>query len=231
MPGALIFDLFHTLTAPPSLLDLPPHPRERLGVSRERWEEVQFSETRARLVGRVRQPADILRDITDRMLPGLEPALIGDLVLDRAHRLIAMLQQIPGETLSTLAGLRERGWVLVLLSNADAMECAPWAASPLARHFHKALFSCDIGCCKPEVESYRLAVEASGVPLESCWFIGDGGSDELVGARQAGLRTIFLSAVVEEMWPDRVPTRAGLADAHIRQLSELLLPTGPLGSR
>ena len=54
MSGALIFDLFHTLTAPPSLLDLPPHPRERLGVSRERWEEVQFSETRARLVGRVR---------------------------------------------------------------------------------------------------------------------------------------------------------------------------------
>jgi putative hydrolase of the HAD superfamily len=228
MPGALIFDLFHTLTAPPSQLDLPPHPRERLGIPRQAWEDVQFSHTRERLVGIHRRPEEILRDITERLVPGLSREVLQALVLDRAHRLIAMMQQIPTETLTTLAELRRQGWILVLLSNADAMESAPWSASPLARYFHKALFSCDIACAKPEPESYRLAVEATGMSMERCWFLGDGGSDELVGARAVGLRTIFCSAVVEELWPERVADRINLADAHIHSLAHLLGEGSPL---
>lgn len=112
MAGALILDLFHTLTAPPSLLELPPHPRERLGIPRQAWEEVQFSQTRERLVGVHRRPEAILRDITERLVPGLPPAMIDLLVLDRAHRLIAMLQQVPTATLTALAELRRRGWAV-----------------------------------------------------------------------------------------------------------------------
>jgi FMN phosphatase YigB (HAD superfamily) len=53
-------------------------------------------------------------------------------------------------------------------------------------------------------------------------FVGDGGSDELQGARAVGLRTVFVSGVIEELWPERIEPRRAVADHHVRWVPELL---------
>jgi putative hydrolase of the HAD superfamily len=61
-----------------------------------------------------------------------------------------------------------------------------------------------------------------GLSPGECVFVGDGGSDELRGAKAAGLRTVFMSGAVEELWPERVAPRRALADHHIRSIPEIL---------
>jgi putative hydrolase of the HAD superfamily len=65
-----------------------------------------------------------------------------------------------------------------------------WEESPLAPLFDEAVFSCNVHLIKPDPEIYLLAARLVNCPPQACVFIGDGGSDELMGARRAGMRTI-----------------------------------------
>jgi FMN phosphatase YigB (HAD superfamily) len=52
--------------------------------------------------------------------------------------------------------------------------------------------------------------------------VGDGGSNELEGAREMGLKTVLMSGVVGELWPEKIEARLPFADHHIRSIPELL---------
>jgi putative hydrolase of the HAD superfamily len=79
---------------------------------------------------------------------------------------------------------------------------------------------------KPEVESFQACLLALSLEPKDCVFVGDGGSDELVGAKAAGLRTVFVSGVIENLFPERIPARIAVADHHIRRVPELLALLG-----
>ena len=49
----------------------------------------------------------------------------------------------------------------------------------------------------------------------------DGGSNELEGARNAGMTTIMITGIIRELWPDRIADRRRHADFVIEQLTEL----------
>lgn len=122
------------------------------------------------------------------------------------------------------AGLR-----LGLISNADVMEMAPWSFCPLARLIDVAMFSCEVGLVKPELEIYCRCVQALGASATQCVFVGDGGSNELVGAKRAGMSTVFVSGVMASLWPDRIEERRSTSDHHIERISELPLLLGLTG--
>lgn len=65
-----------------------------------------------------------------------------------------------------------------------------WDASPLARHVRATAFSSELGVCKPDRLPYRTALDALGASAEGTFFVGDGGSSELSGARALGLTAI-----------------------------------------
>jgi len=115
---------------------------------------------------------------------------------------------------------------LGLISNADVMEVAAWPASPLAGLFDVEVFSCMAGCAKPERTIYDRCLRALGVSPAESLFVGDGGSDELVGAREAGMSTVFVSGVMASLWPERVSERRASADYHIERVPELLALLG-----
>ncbi len=58
---------------------------------------------------------------------------------------------IPDENLNALRQLREAGYRLGLISNADVMEVAAWPDCPAAGFFDASVFSCEVGCVKPPV--------------------------------------------------------------------------------
>ena len=74
---------------------------------------------------------------------------------------------------------------------------------------------------KPDIHIYELAMRRLGVPPEICLFVGDGGSDELYGAKSAGMKTVFSEAL--EVKDDESRSRImAYADHHIKNFREIL---------
>ena len=105
--------------------------------------------------------------------------------------------------LPMLAALRERGYRLCLLSNCSGEEVESIRESILAPYFDGIVLSHETGYCKPEREIYRLAADILSVETEECVFIGDGGSRELYGAAEAGMRAYRAMWYIRQM-PDAV---------------------------
>jgi putative hydrolase of the HAD superfamily len=131
------------------------------------------------------------------------------------------LIQVPAETEEVLARLKARGKRLGLLSNASVMEIGAWDRSPIAPFFDSALFSCFAGYMKPDRRIYEMSMDALGVTPEQCVFVGDGGSQELEGARDVGICAIMVAGMIRDLWPDRIEERRQHADLMIEHLREL----------
>jgi putative hydrolase of the HAD superfamily len=84
--------------------------------------------------------------------------------------------------------LARRGIRLGTISNCMAEDVAAWPGCAFAPHFSCAVFSFAAGAVKPDVDIYLGALQCLDVKAEDALYVGDGGDDELSGARRAGLR-------------------------------------------
>jgi putative hydrolase of the HAD superfamily len=219
---AVVFDLFHTLTGPESKWSDLPWTSDVLGIDRRTWNELLTSHSRWRLAGAETDPFVIIST-----LARMHDPLIGDDTIRRAvdvrvRRFRQAFDRIPPENIETLRRLRSAGFKLGLISNADVMEAEPWADCALAACFDAVTFSCAVGHVKPEAAIYAHCLATLGCEGSECLFVGDGGSNELEGARAAGLSPVFVSGVMAELWPERIPERLAHADHHIRSIPEVL---------
>ena len=89
------------------------------------------------------------------------------------------------------------------------------------QYFDDAVFSCNVGLLKPDKQIYELAMKRLNVLPEQCLFVGDGGSNELCGAKSANIRTIF-SEMLETKSIEQMTTIIQYADYHIKHMNELL---------
>jgi putative hydrolase of the HAD superfamily len=215
--------LFHTLTSVESTWGGGlPMTCEMLGVRHQDWDEQLLVHSRDRLAGLRTDPLDIIRTMALAIDPTIPEERIRAATKNRMVRFAAALRDIPQVNLETLARLKSQGKLLALLSNADAMEVESWDATKAARLFDVTVVSCRVGLVKPEPEIYQLCLRELGVAADEGAFVGDGGSDELQGARDVGMTTIMVTGVMQNLWPDRVTTRRHQADYVIERLSELL---------
>jgi len=218
---AVIFDLFHTLTGLESEWSDLPFTCDALGVDRRTWDKVITRGSGARLTGEVRDPFVIVRDLAHQVDPTLSDERIRAATDIRVQRFVDCLQRIPAENAAMLHELRQAGYRLGLISNADAMEVASWADCRLAGLFDVEVFSCDAGCAKPDPAIFLHCLDRLGLQAGECLFAGDGGSSELIGARDVGLGTILVSGVIAELWPERIPQRIATADHHVAWVTEI----------
>jgi putative hydrolase of the HAD superfamily len=223
---AVIFDLFHTLLSLEAAAPGWPATHELLGVSREDWYEKLFRNTRGRLLGLIRDPVEIVADVAHAIDAAIPLDRIRSAAANRQGRFAAAFANVPAETLAVLRRLKDQGKKLCLCSNADAMESAGWDACSLAPLFDAAVFSCNEGCLKPEPEIYDLCLRRLGVPAAAALYVGDGGSQELQGARAVGLTTVMVLEHVRAVWPEQIPERRRHADFVIERLTELAADSG-----
>jgi putative hydrolase of the HAD superfamily len=219
---AYIFDLFHTLTCLERNWSPLPATSEFLGIDREIWNNLLFNNSYDRLCGRQKDPFKIIRDLADQVDPAIPDERVLAAARNRMERFGQALLNIPGDTLETLKKLKGRNLKLGLLSNADVMEIDRWQDSPLAACFDSTVFSCHAGYAKPDREIYEISLLELGVSASEAVFIGDGGSDELAGAKRAGLSTVMITGIIKELWPDAIPARRRWADMEIVALPELV---------
>ena len=137
---------------------------------------------------------------------------------------MAILNPRP-DIVSALRTLSLGGLKLGLLSNCDEREIRRWPDSPLAQYFNAACFSCDIGFTKPDPKAFSIVLERLGTSPQKAAYVGDGGSKELEGARQAGFGlVVFMECFVASNGlrnPDELETFRRTADIVIRRAGEL----------
>jgi putative hydrolase of the HAD superfamily len=219
---AVVFDLFHTLTALESTWGAGRRMTyEMLGVSREAWDEQLHRKSRARLVGAKMDPLEIVAEMAHAIDPSISDDRIRAATENRIARFAAALQEIPAETSVVLGELRARGKRIGLISNADVMEVAAWGQSRIGHLFDSTIFSCVAKCAKPEKEIYELSLRELEVSPAESVFVGDGGSNELEGAENVGMATVMITGIIRELWPERIAERQRHADFVIERLDEL----------
>lgn len=218
---AIIFDLFHTLTARESTWSSGPMTSDLLGVSREGWNEQLLEKSKERLTGKVKDPHIFIRQMARAINPHIPDELIEKAVKNRIDRMRRALLTIPESTKKTLEALKRQGKKLGLLSNADASEIADWNESPIASCFDSVVFSCEVGFVKPERQIYEISLKQLKVKPQDALFVGDGGSRELEGAKELGITAVFIAGIIRELWPDKIEARKKLADYYIENLEEL----------
>lgn len=114
------------------------------------------------------------------------------LVREFVSRLPEHYQLLPG-TAPTLKRLRLQGWSLGVVTNGPAAlqrGKVEWLA--LEELVDTVVISGEESVAKPDPEIFALAVKRLGGEAESGWMIGDNPVADIGGARQAGLRSIWL---------------------------------------
>jgi putative hydrolase of the HAD superfamily len=134
----------------------------------------------------------------------------------------------PSSSIAALVALRERGIRLGVLSNTHALELRAWNRSPLASLFDVVAFSHEIGSCKPDPAAYAYVLDRLHVPAAAAAYVGDGSSDELVGARAAGFGMVVLAEEAPATFvPDDLPRLRTQADTSVTSLTDVV----PLAKR
>jgi putative hydrolase of the HAD superfamily len=197
MVRAVVFDLWNTLATWPAEESGNFRTRwaEGLGVPVERLDEHWYSDSlyAQRESGPIRGAVEELY----RTL-GVE-ADVDELLEARLELTRRSLMPVDG-ALETLRELRRRGLKTALISNCTEEVALIWQETPFAGLFDAALFSATAGCMKPDPEIYELALAELDVPASDVLFVGDGGNDELRGARDAGLTPVLVELDGIEPW-------------------------------
>lgn len=218
----IIFDLFHTLTAPEIVMPGSLSTSEILGIDAVKWNRQLMENSKNRLRGFEKDPEEIIGNLARAIDPFISDGLIVGAAQHRVNRFEVALKQMPAESVQAIQSLKKSGKTIALVSNADVIESAFWNQSPVASFFDEVVFSCDVGYLKPEVEIYNICLQRLNKEPKDCIFVGDGGSDEFVGARQAGLTCVMVTGIAEKIWPEKLESIKPQADFIIQSLFELL---------
>ena len=219
-PSAVLFDLFHTLVdvnAAPG-----PSSSEILGIDPMIWNRKIIEESAHHALGSVSDPYESVRIIVHSIDPSIAEELIRRAVESRPRRFRHALVQVRPDVLQGLERLRALGLRLGLISNAGLDEVEAWPDSPLSRFFDAALFSCHERLMKPDPAIYLRAAARLGVPPRACLFVGDGGSREHAGAREAGMGTCLLLGLLQESLPEIAARRPRDTDYKLTSMSDLV---------
>jgi len=187
----IFFDLFFTLV-------VPVYSSERkeynvLDISAVEWEKYAEDKIlyKKRALGKITDEKEIIEEIINIMPYDVNQEQKDEILCLRQERMGQALQMVDDKIIRTITEIHNQGVKIGLISNADKIDRKSWEESPLSKIFDDAVFSCDVGYLKPDVEIYNLAMKRMNVKAGQAVFVGDGGSDELTGAKNAGMITVF----------------------------------------
>lgn len=93
-----------------------------------------------------------------------------------------------------LAGLRERGFTVGIVSNWHGVLHQILEGHDLKRHCHFVVTSAEAGYRKPHPAIFEQALQLAGAAAQSTVFIGDSWDDDIEGALAAGLAPILFAS-------------------------------------
>ena len=188
----VFFDLFFTLVVPK--YNNKRNENDILGISKSEWEKISEDEDlyKARAIGIVKNPENIIADIIKKANKNITENEIREIQYLREERFRKSLIDVNPIILDVLKKIKNKGKKICLISNADIIDVMYWRDSPLSGLFDEVIFSYDVGFIKPCSEIYEIALKRMNVIPGNSIFVGDGGSNELLGAKNVGMNTILV---------------------------------------
>jgi putative hydrolase of the HAD superfamily len=190
-PASVIFDFFGTLT--PALTSPTDYVSVAavFGLPVAAFQQVMRDSSVDRASGRYGGQSATLRWVASRL--GKHPT---DTQLEDACALrIASVRRdaaLRPDAVSTLKTLKDAGVYIGLVSDCTHELPAIWPTIDVAAYVDVAVFSVEVGACKPDPLPYITACRRLAVAPENCWYVGDGGSQELTGSKALGMTAIQL---------------------------------------
>lgn len=216
----VLFDLFFTLVTP-KYNDLK-NENDVLRMTKAEWE--RYAEDNElylkRASGKEKSPQKIIEDIIEKMKINVSECDIKEILKLREERFKTSLIDVEPTILDVLLDIKKNGKKLCLISNSDIIDVMHWEKSPLSNLFDDTIFSYEVGCLKPQTEIYNLALKRMNVNAEKCIFIGDGGSDELKGAKELGIKTILTGCLFKRD-EEQLYALKEFADYYIEDFNEI----------
>jgi putative hydrolase of the HAD superfamily len=120
----------------------------------------------------------------------LLPDMLSYVVSKRMSTKAACFDYIDTDVITLLKKLKEHGIRLAMLSNCSSEEVTAIRQSSLCPYFDTLVLSYEVGLSKPDPLIYKRVLEELRLPAAECFYVGDGGSNELEGARAAGMDTV-----------------------------------------
>lgn len=219
---AVIFDLYHTLTATEVTSPHGLSTSTILGIDKKVWNMHLLEKSRKRLTGKETDAYSIIKNLAHSIDPFISEELIHQATQHRMMRFEESLIRMPEESTETVKKLKAQGKKIALLSNADAMETGGWKKSPISPFFDVVIFSCEVGFMKPDREIYEICLNRLNEKPENCVFVGDGGSNEFIGAKELGISTIMITGIAERIWPEKLTAIKAHADYIINEVAEMI---------
>ena len=238
MTDGVVFDLFHTLIDPEPLY--PPGFDKRsviadiVGVDRAEllafWVETS--------VERETSIVDLV-DLFDRHCTAagrpLSSATRAEIDGVLGVAVDQALREPDPDIVALLDRLQDQGVAVGVLSNCHEREVRHWDDSPLAPHVRVIGRSSRIGAMKPDRAAYDWIVDRLGIDPARSIYVGNGGSDELAGARRAGFATIVHMNAYDRragsVTVDEQSRRAADADVSVDTVARLVSTIERLVSR
>jgi len=113
--------------------------------------------------------------------------------------------------------LRERSYVLAIVSNAQAVYARRDLSQLFISHlFDVIVFSSEVGWVKPHKAIFQTALEKLKVDASEAVMVGDTFEEDIIGAKKIGLKTVLV-ARTEKQQP-RLNTRPDLTISNLQEL-------------
>lgn len=203
MIKAVIFDMFETLvTLFVGRTYFSENIAQDFGIPLDSFRKAWHSNEHERTIGKYTMKEGV--ELTLKATGAWSKENVELVVRKRRQALEDTFSAIPPESIKLLQTLHQKGLKVGLITNTFSDECEIIKQSPLYPLFDATMISYETGLCKPDPQVYKAIIEKLDVsPQESictpekcllkaqeCLYVGDGGSRELYGARNAGMQAL-----------------------------------------
>lgn len=188
MIKAVIFDMFETLiTHYECPLYFGAQMAKDAGISTESFQFIWRKTENDRTVGKLTFEEVIEMILRENKCYSRE--ILETIVKKRVETKKECFRQLHKEIIPMLSALKEKGVLTGLISNCFSEEAKVIRESVLFPYFDTVYLSYEQGVGKPEQEIYLRCIGELAVKPEECFYIGDGGSNELEAANALGMKT------------------------------------------
>ena len=199
---AVIFDLFETLITEWGHKKYTKNAMcSDLGVERESFDVYWKEKGSDRYLGNI-SFEDSLFYACEKCGKQVEKETIAQVIDERIRTKAECFDNINPEVFRLLRQLREMGFKTAIISNCSSEEVKVLKESELYKYFDEVVLSYEVHMKKPDICIYEETLKRLNMAADECLFVGDGGSDELVGARNAGMK-----AIQAKWYTDQLPVK------------------------
>lgn len=204
MIKAVIFDMFETLV---TLFEGRTYFSENivqdLGLPMNTFRKAWHSNEKERTIGKYSMKEGVV--LTLKTVGAWSEENVELVIRKRREALVDTFSAIPQVSIELLKTLHQKRLKVGLITNTFSDECELIKQSPLYPLFDVALISYETGLCKPDPQVYQLMIEKLNVKAEECLYVGDGGSRELFGAREAGMQALQCTWFSDRAFEPHIP--------------------------